>query len=179
MYWWHWQSSVTFTHAHALAYMLHHALVNEIHDKYSIFKSMHAKIIIRCSVVQRYHGVFLIFKFDRFFSEPTICFFSGPRGRFFSEPTPQEVKEVWHCCSTQRLGTSSNSFNHLAVSFATCPSKRGRAPSAPLSSGIPGIQAATHIGSWGVVGSFISTPLCPSTTQIVELHPPTLRVETH
>lgn len=48
---------------------------------YSIFHSLHAKIIISWSVAQRYHGVFLVFEFDQFFSEPTIRFFSGPRGR--------------------------------------------------------------------------------------------------
>ena len=30
---------------------------------------MHAKIIIGCLVAQGYHGVFLVFQFDRFFSE--------------------------------------------------------------------------------------------------------------
>ena len=30
---------------------------------------MHAKIIISCSVAQGYHGVFLVFQFDQFFSE--------------------------------------------------------------------------------------------------------------
>ena len=120
----------------------------------SIFNSVCAKIIISCSVAQRYHGVFLIFEFDRFFSEPTIRFFSGPRGQFFSEPTPVSTYLV-----TRRLGTSSNSFNHLAVSFATCPSIRGWAPSTPLSLGITGTQAATHSGSWGFVGSFTSFSL--------------------
>ena len=80
-------------------------------------------------------------------NQPSISSRGQEAGSFQNQP-PQEVKEAWHCCSTRRLGTSSNSFNHLAVSFATCPSKRGQAPSAPLSSGIPGTQAATHIGSW-------------------------------
>ena len=128
--------------------------------KFIIFNSMRAKID-SCSLAQKYHGVFLVLEFDRFFSEPTNRFFSGPRGRFFSEPTPQEVKEAWHCCSTRRLGTSSNSFNYLVVSFATCPSIRGRVPFTPLSLGIPGTQAATHSGSWGVVGSFTSFSLVP------------------
>ena len=60
--------------------------------------------------------------------------------------------------------------------------------------GYPRTEAAAHSGSWGVVGSFTSFSLVPhsapalvspaprdypSTTQIIELHPPTLRVETH
>ena len=76
-----------FMYACALAHVVHHALVNEIHDKYS----MHAKIIVSCLVAQRYHGVFLVFEFDRFFSEATICFFSGPRA-FQNQPPKRSSK---------------------------------------------------------------------------------------
>ena len=41
-------TSVMFTCACALVNTLHRALVNEIHDKYSILNLMHGKTIISC-----------------------------------------------------------------------------------------------------------------------------------
>jgi len=67
--------------------------IDDIDKSSMTFNSMRTKIIISCSVAQRYHGVFPVLEFDWFFSEPTIHFFSGPRGRFFSELTPQEVRK--------------------------------------------------------------------------------------
>ena len=60
------------------------ALVNEIHDKYS----MRAKIIISCSEAQR---VFLVFEFDWFFSELSVSSQDQEAGSFRNQP-PQEVK---------------------------------------------------------------------------------------
>ena len=74
---------------------------------------------------------------------------------------PPRGQEAWHCCSTCWCDQPANSFNHLAVTFATCPNIRGRALSVPHSPGITGTQAATHSGSWGVVGSFTSFSLVP------------------
>lgn len=57
------------------------------------WSSTHAEIIDSSSCWHNF-GVFIVFKLNRFFSEPTIYLFLGPRGQFFSEPTIKEVKEA-------------------------------------------------------------------------------------